>query len=44
VFPEIASRDDPASRRWQERFLALGEKLRISVPDLARETELQIAS
>jgi hypothetical protein len=44
VFPEIARRDDPASRRWQERFLALGEKLRISVPDLTRETELQIAS
>jgi hypothetical protein len=44
VFPEIARKDDPASRRWQERFLALGEKLRISVPDLAWEPELQIAS
>jgi hypothetical protein len=44
VFPEIARKDDSASRRWQERFLALGEKLRISVPDLAWETELQIAS
>ena len=44
VFPEIARRDDPASRQWQERFLALGEKLRISVPALAPETEFQIAS
>jgi hypothetical protein len=44
VVPEIARKDDPASRRWQERFLALGEKLRISVPDLAWEPELQIAS
>jgi hypothetical protein len=44
VFPEIARKDDPASRRWQERFLALGEKLRISVPALAPENEFQIAS
>jgi Domain of unknown function (DUF3536) len=44
VFPEIARRDDPASRQWQERFLALGEKLRISVPTLAPETEFEIAS
>ncbi|HSK44189.1 MAG TPA: DUF3536 domain-containing protein, partial [Candidatus Binatia bacterium] len=44
VFPEIARKDDPASRRWQERFLALGEKLRISVPALAQENEFQIAS
>jgi len=44
VFPEIARRDDPASRQWQERFLALGEKLRISVPALAQETEFEIAS
>jgi hypothetical protein len=44
VFPEIARRDDPASRQWQERFLALGEKLRISVPALAAETAFEIAS
>jgi hypothetical protein len=44
VFPEIARRDDPASRQWQERFLALGEKLRISVPALAPEKQFQIAS
>jgi len=44
VFPEVARRDDPASRQWQERLLALGEKLRISVPALAPETEFEIAS
>jgi hypothetical protein len=44
VFPKIARRDDPASRQWQERFLALGEKLKISVPQLAPETEFQVAS
>ena len=44
VFPGIARKDDPASRQWQERFLALGEKLRISVPELAPEKVLQIAS
>jgi hypothetical protein len=43
-FPKIARRDDPASRQWQERFLALGEKLKISVPELAPETAFQIAS
>ena len=44
VFPEIARKDDPASRQWRVRFLALGEKLRISVPALALENEFQIAS
>jgi hypothetical protein len=44
VFPKIAGRDDPVSRQWQERFLALGEKLRISVPELSPEKEFQIAS
>jgi hypothetical protein len=44
AFPEIARRQDPASRRWQERFLALGEKLRISVPAVSAETELELAS
>ncbi|MGZ7057406.1 MAG: DUF3536 domain-containing protein, partial [Candidatus Angelobacter sp.] len=43
VFPEIARKDDPASREWQERFLALGEKLRIRVPAFAPETEFEIA-
>jgi hypothetical protein len=44
VFPEMARRQDPDSRRWQERFLALGEKLRIRVPALAPVMELQRAS
>jgi len=43
-FPKIARRDDPASLQWQERFLALGEKLKISVPELSPETAFQIAS
>jgi len=44
TFPEMARRHDPDSRRWQERFLALGEKLRIRVPALAPVLELQKAS
>jgi hypothetical protein len=40
----MARRQDPESRRWQERFLALGEKLRIRVPALAPVVELQKAS
>jgi alpha-amylase/alpha-mannosidase (GH57 family) len=44
TFPEMARRQDPDSRRWQERFLALGEKLRIRVPALAPLMELQKAS
>jgi hypothetical protein len=44
TFPEIAREPDRESRRWQERFLALGEKLRISVPVVGPEQELMIAS
>jgi hypothetical protein len=44
TFPEMARRQDPDSRRWQERFLALGEKLRIRVPALEPVVELQKAS
>jgi alpha-amylase/alpha-mannosidase (GH57 family) len=44
TFPEMARRQDPDSRRWQERFLALGEKLRIRVPALEPIVELQKAS
>ena len=44
TFPEMARRQDPDSRRWQERFLALGEKLRIRVPALSPIVELQKAS
>ena len=42
-FPEIASRQDAGSQVWQERFLALGEKLKISVPEFV-PAELQMAS
>jgi hypothetical protein len=41
-FSEIASRQDSDSRDWQERFLALGEKLKISVPKY-EPAELQLA-
>jgi hypothetical protein len=44
TFPEMARRQDPDSWRWQERFLALGEKLRIRVPALEPVVELQKAS
>jgi alpha-amylase/alpha-mannosidase (GH57 family) len=44
TFPEMARRQDMDSRRWQERFLALGEKLRIRVPALTPIVELQKAS
>jgi hypothetical protein len=42
-FPALAQRNDPESRTWRERFVALGEKLRISVPALAQRVELPIA-
>jgi hypothetical protein len=42
-FPEIARKQNADSRLWQERFLALGEKLRISAPEVVPD-ELQIAS
>jgi alpha-amylase/alpha-mannosidase (GH57 family) len=42
-FPGLARRNDPESRAWRERFLALGEKLQISVPALAQKVELPIA-
>jgi hypothetical protein len=41
AFPGIAGNQD--SRAWQERFLALGEKLEISVPAPAPQAELQMA-
>jgi hypothetical protein len=42
-YPALARRDDPGSRAWRERFLALGEKLHISVPALTQEVELPMA-
>jgi hypothetical protein len=41
---EVARKHDPESRAWQEKFLALGEKLGISVPQLEPQAELQMAS
>ncbi len=41
-FPGIAANGN--SRAWQERFLALGEKLQISVPVPAPQSEMQVAS
>jgi alpha-amylase/alpha-mannosidase (GH57 family) len=43
-FPAHAGIEDAAARAWRERFLALGEKLRVSVPAEDMKTELQIAS
>jgi alpha-amylase/alpha-mannosidase (GH57 family) len=42
-FPALARRNDPESRAWRERFIALGEKLQISVPALVQKVELPIA-
>jgi hypothetical protein len=42
-FPEIAAKQNADSRLWQERFLELGEKLRISAPEVVPD-ELQMAS
>ena len=43
-FPFIAKGSDEQARAWTERFLALGEKLRVSVPKEAAATELKAAS
>jgi alpha-amylase/alpha-mannosidase (GH57 family) len=43
-FPSMAAKRDPASRKWRERFLELGERLQISVHALAPQAELQKAS
>ncbi len=43
-FPAIAGQQDPASRKWRELFLKLGERLQISVPALVPEAELEMAS
>ena len=43
AFPSIAGNPVQESRAWQERFLALGEKLEISVPATQPESELQLA-
>jgi alpha-amylase/alpha-mannosidase (GH57 family) len=42
-FPRISEDHDSASQEWRERFLALGEKLQVSVPALEPVAEMQIA-
>ncbi|HEX4605416.1 MAG TPA: DUF3536 domain-containing protein, partial [Candidatus Angelobacter sp.] len=43
-FSSGPAKQDAASRAWRARFLELGEKLQISVPALAPEAELKMAS
>ncbi|HZD95731.1 MAG TPA: hypothetical protein VE133_15835, partial [Candidatus Sulfotelmatobacter sp.] len=42
-FPALVRKHGPDSRTWQNRFLALGEKLHISVPEVVEEAALPIA-
>jgi hypothetical protein len=41
--PKTSEDHDPSSLEWRERFLALGEKLQVSVPALELVAEMQIA-
>ena len=43
VYPAVAQDVEQQSRSWSERFLALGEKLQISVPEFKPTAELQMA-
>jgi alpha-amylase/alpha-mannosidase (GH57 family) len=43
-FLSMGAKQDGTSRQWRERFLELGEKLQISVPALAPQAELEMAS
>jgi hypothetical protein len=43
-YPAMSQRNDAASRRWIESFVALGEKLQVSVPPAAARAELRMAS
>jgi len=43
-FPALAHGNDPTSRTWRDRFLALGETLHISVPAIAAGAQLPMAS
>ena len=42
-FPALARRGDPSSRRWVERFLTLGERLKMRAPEIAAGAQLQMA-
>ncbi|HKV94745.1 MAG TPA: DUF3536 domain-containing protein [Candidatus Angelobacter sp.] len=43
AFPALAQKHGPDSQAWRARFLALGEKLQISVPAITPEPSLQMA-
>jgi alpha-amylase/alpha-mannosidase (GH57 family) len=43
AFPALAGNHTADSQVWQARFLALGEKLQISVPALEPEVQLELA-
>jgi len=40
----VSSQPNAETRGWAERFVALGEKLKISVPAIEHEAEMQMAS
>jgi hypothetical protein len=42
-YPSISRRYDPASLGWSKMFLALGEKLEVSVPPVGTEAEVRVA-
>jgi hypothetical protein len=42
-FPRTSEDRDSSSHEWRERFLALGEKLHVSVPALEPIAEMQMA-
>ncbi|HEV3037929.1 MAG TPA: DUF3536 domain-containing protein [Candidatus Angelobacter sp.] len=43
IFPGISEDHDSSSHEWRQRFLALGEKLHVSVPALEPMAEMQMA-
>jgi alpha-amylase/alpha-mannosidase (GH57 family) len=43
-YPVVSQGTDPASRIWVDRFMALGEKLQVSVPPVLVRAELRMAS
>jgi hypothetical protein len=44
VFPFFAKGKDDASQMWARRFLELGERLKVKVPDGEAPAELRRAS
>ena len=43
-YPAMARKTDSSARIWREKFLAVGEILRVSVPGMEPKAELQLAS